>query len=163
MLNLVWLITCGQSEFSLKDTIWLLNHQKIVAKNREIENSDPKSSVAEIIRDQIRVTKFPTCLTILQVGGTAFLCAASNRHWNVMNALLESGASVCEQTPVSTIHLLSSFICLFIHLQIIVNFWCSSLLTTVIVHVIVYSHFRYSYSQDFFNLFSFKFFSFFFC
>ena len=79
-----------------------------------------------------------------------------------MNALLESGASVCEQTPVSTIRLLSSFICLFIHLQIIVNFRCSCLLTTFFVHVIVYSHFCYSYSHDLFNLFSFKFFSFFF-
>ena len=79
-----------------------------------------------------------------------------------MNALLESGASVCEETPVSTIHLLSSFIYFFINLQIIVNFRCSCRLTTFFVHVIVYSHLRYSYSHDFFNLFSFKFFSFFF-
>ena len=134
--------------------------RNVVARKREFR---PKILfVDEIIRDQIRVTKFPTCLTILQDGWTAFLRAASNRHWNVVNVLLESGASVCEQTPVSTIHLLSSFICLFIHLQIIVNFRCSCLLTTFFVHVIVYSHFCYSYSHDFFNLFSFKFFSFFF-
>ena len=105
--------------------------KKNVAVKRDFRPRDPKSSL--LVRYQIHVTKLPTLshypagrvdtISIRSILQELGCCECIAGEW-----CLRMRANSCEYGTF----------CLFIHLQIIVNFRCSSLLTTFFVHVIVY-------------------------